>query len=419
MDELPQGLGAALPKKGAKPPRAAGSGSKQADALLKQAMNFNIPAGMNIDPEAAQAALQGALAHGGIAGVPGLAGALQQKLNMMIGRDSGFLEELPGPVKRRVSALKELQEEYDEKKAEFKKELEALEAKYEELYAPIFKKRAAHVDGSVPAPEKEEGDDDEKEAAAEDGEEEKTESEEGTQGIPDFWLCALRNCEDIAEQITEKDEAVLKYLKDISTTKLTQEDGEPDEELEEGEEPVPVIGFKLVFHFLPNPFFKNALLEKKYFMVDDDDPILERSKGTEIEWNPNKNVTVKLMKKKSKSSKGKSSKPQMRMEKCDSFFNFFSPPEVPDMQDELEEEEAEKLQEAMESDYELGDFIKTKLVPQAILWFTGEALEEYEDGEEEEEEEEEGDEEEDEDDEEEDGEEGGEGKEEQPECKQQ
>jgi len=38
------------------------------------------------------------------------------------------------------------------------------------------------------------------------------------------------------------------------------------------------------------------VLSKSYFMVDDTDPILERAEGTEIQWKPGKNVTVKVRK---------------------------------------------------------------------------------------------------------------------------
>ena len=53
-------------------------------------------------------------------------------------------------------------------------------------------------------------------------------------------------------QITEKDEEVLAYLADLRC-----------EELEEGgvdEEGDPLEGFKLSFHFAPNPFFDDVVL---------------------------------------------------------------------------------------------------------------------------------------------------------------
>lgn len=53
--------------------------------------------------------------------------------------------------------------------------------------------------------------------------------------------------------------------------------------------------------------------------------------------------------------------------------------QIPEDGEELEEEEMEQLQEVMEADYEIGSVIKEKLIPHAVHWFTGEALQELED----------------------------------------
>ena len=55
---------------------------------------------------------------------------------------------------------------------------------------------------------------------------------------------------------------------------------------------------------------------------------------------------------------------------CESFFNFFSPPKPPGD----EESAASDIEERLELDYQLGEDIKEKLIPRAIDWFTGEAL---------------------------------------------
>ena len=54
----------------------------------------------------------------------------------------------------------------------------------------------------------------------------------------------------------------------------------------------------------------------------------------------------------------------------ESFFNFFSPPDPPTD----EEDAASDIEERLELDYQLGEDIKEKLIPRAIDWFTGEAL---------------------------------------------
>ena len=57
----------------------------------------------------------------------------------------------------------------------------------------------------------------------------------------------------------------------------------------------------------------------------------------------------------------------------DSFFNFFSPPAAPkDGDDDVEA--SSDIEERLELDYQLGEDIKEKLIPRAIDWFTGEAL---------------------------------------------
>jgi len=55
----------------------------------------------------------------------------------------------------------------------------------------------------------------------------------------------------------------------------------------------------------------------------------------------------------------------------ESFFNFFSPPQPPTDDDDSV---ASDIEERLELDYQLGEDIKEKLIPRAIDWFTGEAL---------------------------------------------
>ena len=56
----------------------------------------------------------------------------------------------------------------------------------------------------------------------------------------------------------------------------------------------------------------------------------------------------------------------------DSFFNFFSPPTVPTAEDN--DDAATDIEVRMELDYQIGEDIKEKLIPRAVDWFTGEAL---------------------------------------------
>ncbi|GJT03026.1 nucleosome assembly protein 1;2 [Tanacetum coccineum] len=63
---------------------------------------------------------------------------------------------------------------------------------------------------------------------------------------------------------------------------------------------------------------------------------------------------------------------------CESFFNFFNPPQVPEAEEAIDEEEAKELQNQMEQDYDIGSTIRDKIIPHAVSWFTGEAVEEDE-----------------------------------------
>ncbi|XP_022564074.1 nucleosome assembly protein 1;2-like isoform X2 [Brassica napus] len=272
----------------------------------------------------------------------GLVNALKNKLQNLAGQHSDVLENLTPIVRKRVEALREIQNQHNEIEAKFFEEKAALEAKYQKLYQPFYTKRYEIVNGVVEvegAPEEEDKADEEK-------------------GVPDFWLIALKNNEITAEEITERDEGALKYLKDIKWNKV--------------EEPK---GFKLEFFFDENPYFKNTLLTKTYHMIDEDEPILEKAIGTEIEWYPGKCLTQKILKKKPKKG-SKNTKPITKTEECESFFNFFNPPQVPEDEDDLDEELAEELQGRMEQDYDIGSTIKEKIISHAVSWFTGEAVDE-------------------------------------------
>ncbi|KAL8463959.1 hypothetical protein ACS0TY_033776 [Phlomoides rotata] len=302
-----------------------------------------------------------------------LVNALKNKLHDLAGKHSDVLENLPVNVRKRVDVLREIQTQHDEMEAKFFEERAALEAKYQKLYQPLYTKRYEIVNGVG-----------ENESAAT----EQADKDDEEKGVPDFWLTAMKNNEVLAEEISERDEGALKFLKDIKWSRVDSPKG-----------------FKLEFYFDANPFFKNSVLTKTYHMIDEDEPILEKAIGTEIEWHPGKCLTQKVLKKKPKKG-SKNSKPITKTEQCESFFNFFSPPQVPDEDDDIDEDAAEELQNLMEQDYDIGSTIRDKIIPHAVSWFTGEAAQdEYgdieddeDDLDEEDEEDEEDDEEEDEDD---------------------
>ncbi|CAH8354827.1 unnamed protein product [Eruca vesicaria subsp. sativa] len=192
--------------------------------------------------------------------------ALKNKLQNLAGQHTDVLENLSPALRKRV------ENQHDEIEAKFFEESATLEAKYQKLYQPLYTKfeivtGAVEVEGAS------------EEIKTEQGEDKVVEEK----GVPDFWLIAVKNNDITAEEITKRGEGALKYLKDIKWNRV--------------EEPK---GFKLEFFFDENPYFKNTVLTKTYHMIDEDELILEKAIGTEIEWYPGKCLTQKILKKKLK-----------------------------------------------------------------------------------------------------------------------
>eukprot|EP00250_Pteridium_aquilinum_P035572 c9673_g1_i1 orf=228-1361(+) len=283
----------------------------------------------------------------------GLVNVLKDKLQFLAGQQSSALEALSPNIKKRVAVLQEIQAQHDELEKKFLEERDALEARYQKLYDPLYTKRYEIVNG-ITEPEG---------VVAETVTDSAEAKKDEEKGVPEFWLSAMKTNETLAMQITERDEEALKFLKDIKWCKIDDPKG-----------------FKLEFLFDTNPFFKNTLLTKTYHMIEEDEPILERAIGTEIEWHPGKNLTQKVLRKKPKKG-AKNAKPVTKTETCESFFNFFSPPQVPEDHEDIDQDTAEQLQDVMEQDYDIGSTIRDKIIPHAVSWFTGEALqgEDFED----------------------------------------
>jgi nucleosome assembly protein 1-like 1 len=140
--------------------------------------------------------------------------------------------------------------------------------------------------------------------------------------------------------------------------------------------------FTLEFHFLPsNPFFTQTILTKHYsicFELDDsnpyrsyDGPEVDQCHGCLITWKPNHNLTIRKHKKRMRNK----TTGQIRFveveESIKSFFNFFSPPIIP--VDDINEM-ADKDQIRLQADIEFGLLLKQRVLPRAILYYTGEAL---------------------------------------------
>ncbi|KAI2134344.1 histone chaperone [Ophidiomyces ophidiicola] len=298
---------------------------------------------------------------------PKLVSMIQGKLGSLIGRSSGYIESLPAPVRRRVAGLKGIQKDHAKLEAEFQEEVLQLEKKYFAKFTPLYQKRATIVNGQAEPTEKEveagkadeeEGDDENKKT-----EEAKDDSEDANAaGIPEFWLSAMKNQISLAEMITDRDEEALKHLTDIRMEYLDRP------------------GFRLIFEFADNDFFTNKSISKTYYYQEESgyggDFIYDHADGDKINWKDGKDLTVRTESKKQRNKNTKQTRVVKVTLPTESFFNFFSPPKPPH---DSEEEIAEDIEERLELDYQLGEDIKEKLIPRAIDWFTGEAIqfEEY------------------------------------------
>jgi nucleosome assembly protein 1-like 1 len=366
---------------------------------------------------------------------------IEGKLGTLVGEKSGYVAGLPTAVKNRIFSLKTVQGELNLIEREFQDELAELEKRFAGKYAVLHDKRAAVIRGDVEPTEEEvakgkqierelgeadDEDEEEEEEEEEEGEGE-DEDEEKVKGIPAFWLTALQNLQPIAELINDRDEEVLTYLEDIQLRYVDKP------------------GFQLVFKFAENPFFKNTEITKTYYYQNElgysGDFIYDHAEGSEIEWVSSKqNVTVSIERRKQRNKATQQTRTIEKLTPVESFFNFFDPPKMPNLEDaedaeeEDEEDEDEEgfLEQRLAFDYQVGEEIKDKLIPRAIDWFTGAAIEyeeddDYPEGEEGEEypeglDEEEEEEESDESDEDEDGDEDGDAEKDEtkqpPECKQ-
>lgn len=333
---------------------------------------------------------------------PQIVAAVQAKLNGLIGQPTGFIETLPECIKKRINALKNIQVECAQLEGKFYEEAHQLEMKYAELFKPLYEKRNDIVNAIYeptedesswvePGEEADKIEEEEEKSKEEKSEEEKTEEErvadsvmsqlqldENTKGIPEFWLTAMKNVELIEEMIQEHDEAVLQHLIDVKLIFTGKKENDLGDDAE--------MGFVLEFHFETNDFFTNTALTKTYRMKsepDKDDPFsfdgpdIFGCSGCKIDWKKGQNITQKEIKKKQKHKGRGQTRIITKTVQTDSFFNFFEPPEVPEDEEDLDEE----TEALLAVDFEIGHFFRERLIPKAVLFYTGEAIEEDSDDE--------------------------------------
>lgn len=304
---------------------------------------------------------------------PTLLQMIQGKLSTLVGQPSGYIDNLSPAVKKRVFGLKAVQQQQMKLEAEFQKELLELEKKYFGKYEPLYERRKQIIIGETEPTESEvevgeeiertehpDDDHDDAEESAEDDDSEEV-------GIPNFWLTALENLLTVAETITERDSEVLANLKDIRMKYLS------------------TPGFQLIFEFDKNDFFTNTILTKTYHYQPElgysGDFVYDHADGCDIAWTlTEKNVTISIERRKQRNKTTKQTRTIEKLTPTESFFNFFDPPKPPkvdeeDEDDDEDEDEEDDLEGRLELDYQLGEEIKDRLIPRAVDWFTGDAVE--------------------------------------------
>ncbi|NXH18533.1 NP1L1 protein, partial [Bucco capensis] len=286
---------------------------------------------------------------------PQILAALQERLDGLVGTSTGYIESLPKVVKRRVNALKNLQVQCAQIEAKFYEEVHELERKYAALYQPLFDKRSEIINAIYEPTEEEcewkadveEEISEEMKEKAKLEEEKKDEEKKDPKGIPEFWLTVFKNVDLLSDVVQVG--GGLRLFKVVLVHNLSV--------LKKGEETLLLdtcnkwnsIKLQLVCYFS--------------FLY-----------SCQIDWKKGKNVTLKTIKKKQKHKGRGTVRTVTKTVSNDSFFNFFSPPEVPESGDLDDDAEA-----TLASDFEIGHFLRERIVPRSVLYFTGEAIEDDDD----------------------------------------
>ncbi|XP_032596462.1 nucleosome assembly protein 1-like 1 isoform X2 [Drosophila grimshawi] len=159
------------------------------------------------------------------------------------------------------------------------------------------------------------------------------------ENVSKFWLIVLKA--SYTEFITKDDEKILLHMIDLRSKHYNDD----------------TVQFVLEFTFEKNDYFKNRILTKTYILnctPNKDDPIsfdgaeIVKCEGCQIDW-------------KHPAEREKLVEP--------SFFDFFSPPILPEDPEDLNFKDINAI---LQNDFELGFYLKERVIPKAVVFFTGE-----------------------------------------------
>lgn len=114
------------------------------------------------------------------------------------------------------------------------------------------------------------------------------------------------------------------------------------------------------------------------------------------------NLTVKTIRKKQKHKERGAVRTIVKQVPTDSFFNFFNPPEAPTDKEETDDESQQVKNiyfhillynynsliaayfQILATDFEIGHFLRARIIPKAVLYYTGDVVDDEDDDDEEE-----------------------------------
>jgi nucleosome assembly protein 1-like 1 len=276
---------------------------------------------------------------------------------------------MPEPVQNRFKVLHMLSDKRSKLNDEFNEACKKLEAKIMAKKAPFMEKRKQIISGELTAygdlltkfdtthkelqekvativkPEGEEKD------------EEKVPTDvnylKGKAGVPDFWVRAIKSNRLIWDQVKEKDQPIMEYLKHVET------------EQGENEEKNLTLTLRMTFgsdndHFKPYDLSTTLIYESE--------DRVKQIIGTKIEWLEGKDPTKKKIKKKQKHKKTGETRTVVKTVDAHSFFNVFTDRKVP-AKDEVDSEEENDILDKIDEVQQIVEDFHDLLVPEALEYY--------------------------------------------------
>jgi nucleosome assembly protein 1-like 1 len=290
----------------------------------------------------------------------GLASALQERLESLVGADSGYVDSLPEEAQARLAYLRELEAEREGLILRRQRLLSELEARCAADMNEYYAKRGAVVAGTLALPEAP-GATPKPVALPADA----------APAVPDFWVTVFRQAD--VEFVHEVDYPLLEFLENMTSNYLAPNWGglESDDE-----DPTNGPGFEICLTFRANPYFSNRVLKRVYRFDLEDPDLLQHFESSDIEWLPGKDVTHAITTGTVRNPRG--SRKVRKAADVESFFRWFAPPSPADMQRAQAAQSrgdnslVERIEEQLDLDMTIANTLRREIIPKAVLLFHGE-----------------------------------------------